>query len=108
MIPESAVRLLNEILTEMARGNAITLIPVHAELTTSPSCGYPATVSRPFLIQQLESGLIPYRKVGTHRRVTLIDLMAYKKTMAKNGLNALEELSAIVPGTGTWLLWVDR
>ena len=94
VIPESAVRLLNEILTEMARGNAITLIPVHAELTTRQAADI-LNVSRPFLIQQLERGLIPYRKVGTHRRVTLKDLMAYKKTMAKNGLNALEELSAI-------------
>ena len=31
-IPASAFRLLNDILTQMAKGNAVTLIPVHAEL----------------------------------------------------------------------------
>src|ERR1700684_3915980 len=33
-IPVSAFRILTEILTEMARGNAVTFIPIHAELST--------------------------------------------------------------------------
>lgn len=93
-IPVAAFRLLNSILTEMAKGNAVTLIPVHAELTTQQAAQI-LNVSRPFLIEQLEKGVIPYRKVGTHRRVMFKDLMEYKQTMDHNRLNALEELSAI-------------
>lgn len=93
-VPVAALKLLNVILTEMAEGNAVTVIPVHAELTTQQAAQI-LNVSRPFLIEQLEKGVIPYRKVGTHRRILFKDLMQYKQTMDHNRLNALEELSAI-------------
>jgi excisionase family DNA binding protein len=93
-IPPSALRLLNDILTEMAKGNAVTLIPVHAELTTRQAADL-LNVSRPFLIDQLEKGLIPYRKVGAHRRVMFQDVLTYKQKMDQSSVKALEELSAL-------------
>jgi|SRR5665213_4007060 len=93
-IPVTAFRLLNSILTEMAKGNAVTLISIHAELTTQQAADL-LNVSRPFLIEQLEKGAIPYRKVGTHRRVMFQDLMEFKQSMDHQRLKALEELSAI-------------
>lgn len=93
-IPVTACRLLNGILTEMAKGNAVTLVPIHSELTTRQAADI-LNVSRPFLIEQLEKGAIPYRKVGTHRRIMLKDLMEFKKTMDYNRLKAVEDLSAI-------------
>jgi excisionase family DNA binding protein len=93
-IPMSAFKLLNEILGQMAQGNGVTLIPIQAELTTRQAADV-LKVSRPFLIEQLEKGLIPYRKVGTHRRILFQDLITYKQSMNRNRLDALDELSAI-------------
>lgn len=92
-IPVSAFRLLGDILTEMAKGNAVTMIPVHAELTTQQAADL-LNVSRPFLIEQLEKRRLPFRKVGSHRRILFQDLMAHKREIDRNRRKALEELAA--------------
>ncbi len=76
-LPAAAVRLLTEILKEMAKGNAVTLIPIHAMLTTQEAADI-LNVSRPFLVGLLEAGKIPYQRLGSHRRILFRDLMAFK------------------------------
>jgi excisionase family DNA binding protein len=92
-IPASALRLLGYILAEMAQGNAITLTPIHAELTTKQAADL-LNVSRPFLCKLLDTGQIAHRKVGRHRRVKFVDLMSYKKRTDKARSEALDELAA--------------
>ena len=92
-LPVSALRLLVRILEEMARGNAVTVIPVHAELTTQEAAEM-LNISRPSLIQVLDEGKIDYRRVGTHRRVRFESLMKYKRGAEAARRVALKELAA--------------
>ena len=92
-IPATAARLLVQSVDAMGRGNAVKVIPVHPELTTQEAAEL-LNVSRPTLIQLLREGHIEFRKVGTHRRVRLDSLMAYKRKLHADRLAALAELSA--------------
>lgn len=90
--PFSAIKLLLQILTQMAEGNAVTIIPIHAELTTQEAANI-LNVSRPFLIKLLEKKEIPFHKVGSHRRIRFVDILSYKAKSDKLSQNALDELA---------------
>ena len=93
-IPAAAAELLLRLLTEMAQGNAVTLIPIHAELTTQRVADL-LGVSRPFVVKEIEEGRLPARKVGTHRRVLFKDLVVYRRRMDADRQRALDELAAL-------------
>ena len=78
IVPGYAINLLLDILTEMSKGNAITVIPIHAELSTQETAEL-LNVSRPHLVDLLEQGKIPFRKVGTHRRVLAKNVLDYRQ-----------------------------
>jgi excisionase family DNA binding protein len=92
-LPLSAIRLLKNILAEMAQGHGIAMIPLHTELTTQQASEL-LNVSRPYFIGLLEEAKIPFRLVGKHRRVRLVDVMEYKRRNDQDRLKVLEELVA--------------
>ena len=91
-LPATALRLLVDILVQMAEGNAVSIIPVRAELTTQEAAEL-LNVSRPQMVSLVESGEIPYRKVGSHRRILAKDVLAYKAKIDEARLKTLAELS---------------
>lgn len=93
-VPAEALRLFSAILAELAQGNAVTLIPVHAELTTQEAADL-LNVSRPYLVRLLEEGQIPFHKVGTHRRIKMSELLAYKQRLEASQEQAFAKLAEL-------------
>ena len=91
VLPTSALRLLVDILGELALGNAVKVVPVHAELTSQEAADL-LNVSRPHLVKMLEDGAIPFTKTGRHRRVRFSDLMAFKQRRDEQSQVAMEAL----------------
>jgi excisionase family DNA binding protein len=92
-VPASALRLFLHLLTEMSQGNAVTLIPTHAELTTQQAADL-LNVSRPYMAKLLDEGKIPGRTVGKYRRVRFDDLMTFKRKDDDARAKVLDQLTA--------------
>ena len=91
ILPRQALALLRDLLVEMAQGNAVTIVPTHAELTTQEAANI-LNVSRPHLVKLLEEGIIPFSRTGTHRRIRYQDLMSYRDQRDQESRTALDEL----------------
>ncbi|MDD9947726.1 MAG: helix-turn-helix domain-containing protein [Myxococcales bacterium] len=92
-VPREAFDLFLEVLGQLANGHAVTIVPVHAELTTQQAADL-LNLSRPYLIRLLDQGEIAYTKVGTHRRIRAEDVMAYKAKRDAEHEEVLDELAA--------------
>ena len=92
VLPTSAIRLLLDILAELGAGNAVKVIPIHAELTTQEAADL-LNVSRPHIVKLIENGGLKGHKTGKHRRVLFADLMAYRQRRLAESDAALDELA---------------
>lgn len=91
-IPKKALTLLSAIIQNMAEGKTISIVPSNSEISTQQAADM-LNVSRPHLVKLLETQKIPFKKVGSHRRVLLKDIMNYEEQLAKQRESQLDFLS---------------
>ncbi len=101
VLPESVFQLLRQVVYHMMQGKAVFIIPENQELTTQEAAGI-LNVSRPYLVKLLEQGVIPFIKIGTHRRVRFIDLINYKKQRDAERLRAINEIAQMSQDAGLY------
>jgi excisionase family DNA binding protein len=93
-LPDSAFRALMFVVHGMAAGRTMTLMPSDRRLTTNQAAEL-LHVSRPHLIKLLNEGKLPYEKVGSHRRLRVEDVLAYRRTRAQEREAQLRELTQL-------------
>jgi len=92
-LPHEIVPLLIQVLGQLANGNGVRIVPVHAELTPQQAADI-LNVAQPYLLRLLEAGAVQHHVVGTAQRVWLADLVAYKLRSDTERDEALAELTA--------------
>jgi DNA binding domain, excisionase family len=101
-IPMSVFKALYQIVDYMMRGKAFSVVPYDQTLSTQEAANM-LNVSRPFLINNLlESGKLPYTKVGTHRRIQFSDLLEYKNHRRQERKATLAEIANISQEAGEY------
>jgi len=91
-IPESIYNVLLQVIGYMSQGKGVSVTSVMQELTTQRAANL-LGVSRPFLIELLSRGEIPFHKVGTHRRIYLRDLLQYRENRDKQRKEILNNIA---------------
>ena len=101
IIPSRALKLLGDILKAMSEGKPISIVPVATEVTTQKAAEI-LGCSRPHLVKLLEEGVIPFTKVGKHRRIMFDDMVKYKQKMKEDQKKHLIELMNADEETGLY------
>jgi excisionase family DNA binding protein len=68
---------LHELVVLLAQGDDVALVPVHHDVSL-PEAATLLNVSRPFLLQLLDTGELPARGIGDDRRIPLREVVEYK------------------------------
>ena len=100
-IDETVFLLVQRLLTDLAAGNAVSIIPHNHELSTFQAADL-LGVSRPYVIGLIEKGELPAHRVGTHRRIRMSDLLDYKAKAAATTDAALSELTRLSQDYGLY------
>ncbi|SHM21819.1 DNA binding domain-containing protein, excisionase family [Chitinophaga jiangningensis] len=93
-VPKSALMLFFTILEKMASNSSFAILfSGNDEEISTQQAAEILGVSRPFLVNLLEKGEIPFHKVGSHRRVKMEDLIKYEKKLKKARKESLDFLA---------------
>jgi len=100
-LPAALFEHFARIVRLMSEKKAVVLVPEDEAFTTQAAANY-LGVSRQHLVDLLEQKEIPHHKVGTHRRVTFKDLLAYERRRDKTRREALDKLAAEADAAGLY------
>ena len=100
-LPKTVFEILRKVVTFMAHGQAITLVPENQAVTTQRAADL-LGMSRPFFVKLLETGTMAYHRVGNQRRVYLRDVLAYAHKRDEERHAALDRLSRAAVATGLY------
>jgi len=92
ILPNNLYSFLLRLLADLRAGNSVTILQSRHELTTAEASKI-LGMSRQFLVQLLEKGEIPFHKVGTHRRLYVRDVLAYKARRDTSRRKTLDDLA---------------
>lgn len=98
-LPDAVFYVLERVAEVLARGDAITVVPVGKELTTQQAADL-INVSRQYLVRLLDEGRIAFTKTGKHRRLRIEDVLAFKERRDRDRETALRELSQLTEDFG--------
>ncbi len=100
-LPEALFAHFARIVRLMSEKKAIVMVPEDEAFTTQAAANY-LGVSRQHLVDLLEQKEIPHHKVGTHRRVTFKDLLAYERKRDTTRRAALDQLATAAEDAGLY------
>ena len=100
-LPASIHNVLVSVVEILKSGDGVSIIPLHAELTTVQAAEI-LNISRPHLIKQIEAGALAHHMVGTHRRLKLVDVLAYRDQLDAQASEALDAMAAEAEGVGLY------
>jgi excisionase family DNA binding protein len=90
-LPVSLYQFLLQLIADLQEGKSVSIIQNEAKLTTVEAASL-LGVSRQFLINLLEQGKLPFHKVGTHRRIYVKDVLAFKAKRDGQRRRVLDDL----------------
>jgi excisionase family DNA binding protein len=99
VMPDLIIELLVRLFSQLKQGNAVLLSPAQKRLTTYQAAKF-LGVSRQYLCRLLDQGRLPYTRVGTHRRISLVDLLQYREEHTRARKQSLDELTKLTEDTG--------
>jgi excisionase family DNA binding protein len=81
-LPAEAARAVRAILDRLYAGGKVAVLGEDAELTPNEVAEI-VGLSRPLVVRRMEAGDLPFRWVGSHRRSSLSDVLAFKAKLGK-------------------------
>lgn len=93
-LSRDTAELVSRLVDARARGEEIVVTPANTEVTPAEAAVL-LGMSRPQVRKLMDRGLLEFRMVGTHHRVRVSSLVAFREAERPRRRRALDELAAV-------------